>query len=148
LSHGGCEFSPGALFGFQLLLAGTRELVKFGASVVFRSSPVRLDPAATLQSVQSRIQRALLNFQNVARDLAQPCCGPSASVFKINKSSVPCGNSMRSLTLSPCASTGRIAVLLSKHKGRPLLLRPALDLAACSSRRQRAVTTPAARFQR
>src|SRR5580658_9100564 len=32
-------------------------------------------------------------------EIAQPCCGPSAKVFRIRRSSVPCGRSIRALSM-------------------------------------------------
>src|SRR5260370_18208328 len=66
------KFSPDTLFDLKLFAPGAAKLVVFGAPVVFRASPLRLDPASTLQTMKGWIQRALLNLQSSLRNLLQP----------------------------------------------------------------------------
>src|SRR5262245_9366781 len=50
--------------------------------------------------------------------MAQPCCGWSATAFRIRRSSVPWGSSNRSEdSLNPSTSTGSVIPLMSKRKG-------------------------------
>src|SRR5258708_7492349 len=69
LRHRGGQLDPVALLDFKLPAPARGELVVFGAPIVLRSPPASLDPAAPLQAMQGRIQRALLNAQHIARNL-------------------------------------------------------------------------------
>ena len=71
LGDGSCQPLPLAFFGFELLAPGFREFVVFRAAVVIGGAPAGLDPAAAFEAMQRRIQRALLNLQNLARDLME-----------------------------------------------------------------------------
>src|SRR6267154_6069475 len=65
LGYGAGQFAPGVFFGRELLAAAARELVVFGAAIVFRGAPAGFDPAAAFQAMQRRVQRALLDLQDV-----------------------------------------------------------------------------------
>ena len=58
----------GLFFELPPALSSARSL---GAPVVVRHVPVGLDPAAPLQAVQRRVERALVDLQRVVRDLAE-----------------------------------------------------------------------------
>src|SRR5258708_3280387 len=47
-------------------------------------------------------------------EIAQPCCGPRATVFRISKSSVPCGRSI-------CSSVITSLLLLQEERTRSLV---------------------------
>ena len=66
---GSRELLPCVTLCFELLSSGTGELIEFGATVVVRCSPLGLDPAATLKTMQCGIEGALLHPQHVARNL-------------------------------------------------------------------------------
>src|SRR5438270_2497491 len=66
------EPPPTCGFVAELPLPGFRQLVELCLPVVFRRSPLRVDPAAILEAVERRIERALIDLQHVARDLLDP----------------------------------------------------------------------------
>src|SRR5262245_45653192 len=55
----------------QLLPSQPRELVVFSLAIVLGNAPGRLDPAASFETVQCGIERALGYLQRFARDLAE-----------------------------------------------------------------------------
>ena len=57
-----------ALFD-ELALAVAREPVVLGLTVVLRRVPFRIDPALLLQAMERRVERPLVDPQDVARDL-------------------------------------------------------------------------------
>src|SRR5439155_13832819 len=66
----GCaQLPPSSSFSLQLLSAAFRKVVILSPATVLRYAPVGFDPAPALESVQRRIQRALLHLKNVARNL-------------------------------------------------------------------------------
>src|SRR6185436_5036017 len=66
LPHGGGEALPVFILDRELALSLRRELVEFGAAIVFGNSPARADPSLLLDPVQRRIERSLLDPQRVA----------------------------------------------------------------------------------
>src|SRR6185369_12861551 len=58
---------PVGALSFELSLSGFREFIKLSPSIVFRHSPLRLDPAAFLHTVKRRIERAILDFEQIFR---------------------------------------------------------------------------------
>src|SRR5678816_1617486 len=50
---------PVGALSFELSLSRFGEFIKLGAAIVFRHSPLRLDPAALLHAVKRRIERAI-----------------------------------------------------------------------------------------
>src|SRR6185295_19774393 len=60
---------PILLFDDELFPTRARQLVELRALVVFRNVPLRLDPPALLESVQSGIQRSFLDLKSVPRNL-------------------------------------------------------------------------------
>src|SRR5262249_27527295 len=54
----------------QLLSAGGRQRIELRASIVVRRPPLRLQEATVLQTVQRRVERALLHGKMPVRDLA------------------------------------------------------------------------------
>src|SRR4051812_11872870 len=69
---GAGELSPGAGFAFELLAAGCGQLVVLRAAVVLGGAPACLDPATPFQTMERGIQRALLDAQDIRRNLLQP----------------------------------------------------------------------------
>src|SRR6266566_3223199 len=59
-------------FALQLPASRPRQLVEFGVAARFGGFPFGLEPSARLETVESRIERALLDLKNVLRDLLQP----------------------------------------------------------------------------
>src|SRR5216683_3932160 len=57
---------PAGLFG-QLPAPGGSQPVIAGLAIVFRRAPERRDPGAILQAMQSRVERAVLDLQNLIR---------------------------------------------------------------------------------
>jgi hypothetical protein len=66
----GCEPLPQCGFLLELFLPGPGEGVVLGATVLLGHAPLRLDPRLILEALQRRVERALLNQQNVVRQLA------------------------------------------------------------------------------
>jgi hypothetical protein len=52
--------------------AGAREGVILGAAILLGHAPGCLDPALVFEPMESRIERALLDLQDVARQLLDP----------------------------------------------------------------------------
>jgi hypothetical protein len=69
LGHGGGELDPGVPFQFELPASRLGEFVILGAAIVFRSTPLRFDPAAALESMECRVEGALLDVEDIAGDL-------------------------------------------------------------------------------
>ena len=68
----GHQLRPRVRLGLELLASAPRELVVLCAPIVLRHAPLGLDPAAAFEPVQRRVQRAGLDVELVARDLADP----------------------------------------------------------------------------
>jgi hypothetical protein len=63
MAYRGGQLPPGGCFHFQLFLTPESQLVELGTAIIFACSPVRLDPAAALESMQGRVyQRSLGKF--------------------------------------------------------------------------------------
>jgi hypothetical protein len=60
---------PQVGLSFQLFSAATGQLIVFGAAIVVRRAPTRLNPSAAFKPVKSGIQRSLANLKSVARYL-------------------------------------------------------------------------------
>src|SRR5258708_24408228 len=60
---------PAFRFGGELFPAGARQRVIFGLAIVVRNAPLRGDPPALLQPQQRRVQRALIQLQQVLGNL-------------------------------------------------------------------------------
>src|SRR6185436_4099940 len=60
---------PVGALSFELSLSRFGEFIKLGSSIIFRHSPLRLDPAAFLHTVKRRIERAILDFEQIFRRL-------------------------------------------------------------------------------
>ena len=72
LANGLRERSPRRCFRLELSASGARQLVVLRVAVVVRRRPLRLDPPATFQTVERRIQRPLLHVDDASRDLLEP----------------------------------------------------------------------------
>src|ERR1700728_635091 len=59
----------GFFFRSELVAAFGGEAIEAGLAIVFRFTPIGGDPAALFQSMESGIERALLNLEHVGRDL-------------------------------------------------------------------------------
>jgi hypothetical protein len=59
---------PALFLAGQLFSPLRRELVIFGAAIVFRSAPLRGDPAAFFNAMERRIKRTFFNPQQFFRD--------------------------------------------------------------------------------
>src|SRR5439155_14047709 len=68
VDRGGKAFPIGGLFD-ELLATHRSQLVEFRLAVVLRGAPFRTDPSLLLQTIERRVQRALLYLQNVSRHL-------------------------------------------------------------------------------
>src|SRR5215471_128633 len=77
-SDRGCEAFPTLRLLDELPAAGPRELVKLGAPVVLRVAPVRTDPALGLEPVKCRVERTLVDLEDVLRKLLDPLRDPPA----------------------------------------------------------------------
>src|SRR4029453_7357800 len=62
---------PAGGFGFELAAPLAREAVELGFAAAFGGLPFGLQPAAVLQAVQRRIERALSDLERVLRDLLE-----------------------------------------------------------------------------
>src|SRR5262245_52356422 len=61
---------PRRLFLFETLLAGLRQSIEARAAVVLGRAPVGGDPALAFEALQSGVERALLDLQDLVRQLA------------------------------------------------------------------------------
>jgi hypothetical protein len=61
------EFFPPACLTGELFSTGGSEAVETGLAIVFRRAPIRADPAAILEPVQSRVQRSMLDLEDFMR---------------------------------------------------------------------------------
>src|SRR5262245_15262793 len=68
-----CSSQPAPRAGLRLepRAAFLRQLVVLGAAVVVGGAPLRLDPAAALEAMERRVQRALLDVEGRAGDLVE-----------------------------------------------------------------------------
>src|SRR5258708_28474050 len=76
--HGTREQTPLFLFGAILLPSGRREAVHLHLPSFRRRPPLGVDPAAIFQSVQRRIERALVDRQHLVGELPNPLRDPPA----------------------------------------------------------------------
>src|SRR6185369_4862540 len=60
---------PVGALSFELSLSGFGEFIKLSPSIIFRHSPLRLDPAAFLHAVKRRIERSILDFEQILGSL-------------------------------------------------------------------------------
>jgi hypothetical protein len=71
---------PISALSVELLAPGAGQLIILGAPVILRCAPLSLDKAAPLQAVQRGIERTLLDFYRILRDLLNPLRnGPSVA---------------------------------------------------------------------
>src|SRR5215510_11594109 len=63
---------PVRSLGSELLATGLRQFVIFCTAIVLRSSPLSFDPALFLHAIERRIERSLLDFQDVVGGLLNP----------------------------------------------------------------------------
>src|SRR6185369_14823859 len=68
-ADGGGEAGPLLGFVVQLLPAGRGEVIKAGTPAEFGDTPFSLDPALMLEAMQGGVERALVDPQDVLRDL-------------------------------------------------------------------------------
>src|SRR5262245_39811882 len=66
------ERRPRGRLGAELLPSLRGDAVILRAAVVLRDAPLTLDPTPSLEPVQSRVERALLDLQYVVGRLLQP----------------------------------------------------------------------------
>ena len=66
------EARPVSLLFGQPLATSPRQLVKLGATIVFREPPLSHDPTALLHPVKSRIERAFFDLKRIVGDLLNP----------------------------------------------------------------------------
>src|SRR5690349_6001782 len=66
------EAGPRRFFLGEPFLAGLRQPIESRATVVLRGAPIGGDPALFLQTLQRRIERALLHLEDVIGELADP----------------------------------------------------------------------------
>ena len=107
-----------------------RQRVELGAAVVVGGAPLGLDPAAPLEAVQRRIERALLHAQGVARDQLDALRDRPA-VLRLDRPASSGSADRACPAASPACVTHRLApcvlrqeayaLLLSKRKGRATL---------------------------
>src|SRR5690348_3324352 len=69
MSNGGRQFAPGVFLDLELVSSGLRQLVVLRMPAVFSHGPFGLDPAAPLQAMQRRVERALFDAQHVFGNL-------------------------------------------------------------------------------
>src|SRR5262245_52066179 len=72
LADGACQDPPCRGVRLELFAPGPCQFVELGVAVVVRRSPLRFDPATTLEPVQGGIERSLLDLDHAGRDLLQP----------------------------------------------------------------------------
>jgi hypothetical protein len=83
VGDGGGEAVPVRGFVIELLTAKTSEGVELGAAIVFAGLPFGRDPALLFEFVKSRIERAVADLENVARDLREALAdGPAVERFE------------------------------------------------------------------
>src|SRR5919199_1076590 len=94
-ANGVCHALPLPRFDRELTAARRGEVVILGAAAQLRNLPLGLDPALMLETMESRIHRALIDLQDVLEicwmrsETAQPCRASCCSVRRIRRSSVP-----------------------------------------------------------
>ena len=66
---GGRHLLPVRHLPFELLAAGFGQGVELGAAILFRGAPLCADPFLAFQAIERRVERTLLDLQDVARDL-------------------------------------------------------------------------------
>src|SRR5215471_13289725 len=69
---GGGHAQPGCLLVVELAAAQRGQLVELRLPPGFRRRPLRSEPSALLETMEGRIERALLDLQHVAGDLLEP----------------------------------------------------------------------------
>jgi hypothetical protein len=72
LRDGRGQLAPGCDIGIELRAPAPGQRVVLRATVVAGRAPFRLDPAATLQPMESRVDRSLPNMKRRARNLMKP----------------------------------------------------------------------------
>jgi len=73
--------------GFELLSPRSRQRVVLGTSIIFRSTPIRLNPALVLKPVERGIEGPLSNLKGVLGYLADSLCNtPSMHGRKCERS--------------------------------------------------------------
>src|SRR5271157_6365747 len=75
---GGAQPIPALGFGLQTLVADSCEGVILRFPPALRGLPLRLEPTAALQAVESRVERALPNLQGLIRGALNPLHNPIA----------------------------------------------------------------------
>ena len=68
-ADGGGHAFPLAGFHRQLPASGRREPVVLGPPAQLRDGPLGFDPALVLEAMERRVERALIDLQDVLRDL-------------------------------------------------------------------------------
>src|SRR3954470_12566899 len=68
-ADGGCHALPFPRFDGELTAARRGEVVILGAAAQLRYFPLGLDPALVLEAMEGRIERALVDLQDVSRNL-------------------------------------------------------------------------------
>src|SRR6185436_12999707 len=63
---------PRGLFMRKALLAGFRQAVKPRPTIVFRRAPIGGDPTLFLETLQSGVERSLLDLKDFFRELPDP----------------------------------------------------------------------------
>jgi len=69
LGYGDRQGFPGVLLGRELPMPAFGQFVVLGAAIVVGGAPVRLDPSAALEAVEGRIERSLLDAEDLFGDL-------------------------------------------------------------------------------
>src|SRR5262245_2990088 len=73
-SHCFAQSLPVRSLGSELLATGLSQFVIFCAAIVLRSSPLGFDPTLLLHAIERRIERTLLDFQDLVGRLLNPLC--------------------------------------------------------------------------
>ena len=68
-SNGGGKALPVGLFALELFASGARERIVPGATIVLAGAPLGLNPALLFEAVESGVERALLDLEDVAGNL-------------------------------------------------------------------------------
>src|SRR5262245_37341289 len=75
---------PAGLFPFQVLATGSGQAIETGPTIVVGHPPRGRDPTVTFQTLQGRIQRALLQLEDIVRQLLDPL-GDGPSVQRLQR---------------------------------------------------------------
>lgn len=109
------ELAPCLSLEFQLSHARLGQLVVLGATIIVRYPPSCLDPATPLETMQGRIERALLDAQHIARNLLHTF-GNSPSVLSTGQQSAQ--NQEVQCPLGQFDSLGQFRPLSLRQKNR------------------------------